>query len=1280
MNPEPYVGPRSFTVDDGDRFFGRKDEVDEVVSLVMAHPVVIIYALSGVGKSSLISAGVVPMLRKEGFAALPPARVEGVIPTGIEANEITNRYVFQALSCWLDQQEVPFCAAEEVTGMSVSQFVEAWMASRPEELEDAAPVLVFDQFEEIFTGAESRWNEREEFFTQLGAALAAHRRLKIVFALREEFVARLEPFSKKFPRALRTRKRLERLRAPAALLAITRPAEKFGLSYESGVAEKLVQDLLGSGDDDGCGATVGEFVEPVQLQVVCRNLWEKLPAELKQPGATGEPRHITHEHLQAAGEVTTALANYYDEAIRAAVAASGMRERRLRLWFGETLVGSDGSSLGMAVKGQAETNAIPLEAIRALREKYLIRHEKRGIAEWYELAHARFIQPILNSNETWLGARRESEILRKKFLQRAAELNQGDRLLDDRRELEEVEAFLSSVDPQERSDFEPLQKLAKRSRQEIDRVTEEREREALRQEEVNNLRIKIIRLGKVLVAGLSVLVVAAGFGFWQAEQSAKAAAESATKAKDSALTARAQALAIRAGAVIPADPECGILLAIHAMDSKETAEGVATLRRALIASQIRLLMAAPQGHTGSVMAVAYTPDGTEILTGGVDGKVRIWNPRTASLLGFLGGEPGTWHGGFVWSIAFHPSGSLVATAGADGNLRLWPYPAPAGSEWRPVAVFSHLTKEGKPATVQSVTFDPEGARVLACCQDGTAHVWDVAAKQELVRLVGHEGFVRGGAFHPTQRNLVVTAGQDNRARIWDLDTPSTPDPSRPDAAPSISPLGALIPPSDEDQGLWDARFNADGTWVVTAGADHVARIWDFQTRAVLANLDGHDGPVVLAKFIDERRVITTSVDKTARLWKLDFLVMPGKALLPTTEPLLTIPPIPTRFLAAREEAVFRGHTDIVRNVALSPDLRYLTTSSKDGTARIWEMPPGFEVALLPEKFIIREAAFRPGRRELVTAAGLSATVWELGHGSLGRARVTLTGHTDIVRSIAYRPDGKRLATASDDGSARIWDAETGTQLGALPGGPHGPLYSVAFDPSGRYVAVGGKLKIAAVWDTETDTVVPMENVTESVQGVSFNHDGTRVAGVGYEQTARVWDRATGKSLFTSARQDDVVLDADFSPDGKWLVTAGGDGTARILDAATGTQLTVLKKHEGQVRKARFIQFAPSAGENPAGGKTRTVLLTAGFDHAVRVWEQNPTTKKWEETQELTGAAGPVYAIAASQDGTEIVTGGADQWGRVYYLDPHSLWNLARTRVTRKFSPDEREEYGISDDE
>jgi len=139
--PEPYVGPRPFTLDDRGRFFGRKDEVDETVSFVMAHPVVLIYALSGVGKSSLVNAGVVPMLREEGYAVLPPARVEGVVPASINPTQIANPFIFHALYCWLDTSDVPFCAAEEVTGMRLVEFVDAWLKARPTSEADAPPVL-----------------------------------------------------------------------------------------------------------------------------------------------------------------------------------------------------------------------------------------------------------------------------------------------------------------------------------------------------------------------------------------------------------------------------------------------------------------------------------------------------------------------------------------------------------------------------------------------------------------------------------------------------------------------------------------------------------------------------------------------------------------------------------------------------------------------------------------------------------------------------------------------------------------------------------------------------------------------------------------------------------------------------------------------------------------------------------------------------------------------------------------------------------------------------------
>ena len=131
MTTEPYVGPRPFTLGDRERFFGRKDDTDEIVSLVMAYPVVLIYALSGVGKSSLVNAGLVPLLREEGYTVLPPARVEGVLPAGIEKSAIANEYVFHTLSCFLDEPSVPFDTAAAIASMRLVDFVKAWLAARP---------------------------------------------------------------------------------------------------------------------------------------------------------------------------------------------------------------------------------------------------------------------------------------------------------------------------------------------------------------------------------------------------------------------------------------------------------------------------------------------------------------------------------------------------------------------------------------------------------------------------------------------------------------------------------------------------------------------------------------------------------------------------------------------------------------------------------------------------------------------------------------------------------------------------------------------------------------------------------------------------------------------------------------------------------------------------------------------------------------------------------------------------------------------------------------------
>jgi WD40 repeat protein len=1281
VKPEPYIGPRPFTLEDRSRFFGRQVEIDETVSLVMAHPVTLLYARSGVGKGSLVHAGLVPMLREEGLAVLPPARVDGVVPADIDPATLANPCVFHALSCWLDAQEVPFQKPEEVTDLRLGEFVEAWMKARPPALEDAAPVLIF---EEIVSGYDSRGKERQEFFLQLADAIRQHPALKIVLTVREKFVAVLEPFAKGFACHLRVRKRLEPLTAAAALQAITGPVREFGVRYADGVAEKLVQDLLGMAGDDGGEAVPGEFVEPVQLQVVCRNLWEKLPGDFKTPAVPGAPPQlITHAHLAAAGEVGAALSNYYNDAIRTCVASPGIPEGALRRWFGETLISRDRRGLGMAVKDQNETAAIPAAAIRVLVEKYLIRHEKRGATEWYELAQARFIQPILDSNDAWLKQRAGAEAIRRELEHRAATLiRTGDNLKE--WEIGQAENFLKSPEARELGDHEAIRALVRRSREQLDERRKARERE-LQQAAVADLQARrleeqarSIARQRLLMAGLAVMVVIAFIGYLLAiKQSRWAQAESkiADQQRHLALAeskvAKARELAFRAVDVIPTDAELAVLLALHSYSVQPTSAGISALHQALVASPIRLRLAGQDGHAGSVMAAAYSRDGTRILTGGLDRSVRVWDAVTGAFGGTLG-EPGQEHADWVWCIAFSPDGRRVATGGKDGTVRIWPFPKPATGPWPAPMILRHFDAENTPVTVHGIAFDPAGARLLACCHDGSAHIWDVASGGEIVRLTGHRGFVRGGAFSPTE-NLVVTAGQDNTARLWDLAPFPLTAPAG-NAAPAIlEPKLTLQPPSKDDQGFWSADFSPDGEWIVTAGGDHLARLWDVPTGQAITAIKGHDGAVIAAKFIDGKTVVTVSIDKTARLWSLREVT--GMGFPASTSPADTESrsPVPMRHLTATPAGVFRGHTDYLRSVDVSPDRRHLVTSSRDGTARVWQMPPASEAAVVRSTHEVRDIAFSPDGRRLVTAASRTPVVWGLWTGTMGQPLLTLKGHTGEVKCVAWQADGKRIATAGDDGLAKLWDAATGRELQSFPPQGGAPIRGVAFAPGGRFLAIASIDHKAAIWDTETGGSLPLEGHQGVVHAVAFSPDGSQVLTTCFDRFARIYDRATGVLREAYLIKDDILLDGVFSPSGREIILACANGQAFILDAASGEIRERLTGHEGQVRRARYFEFQAAAGE-----PKQTGILTAGFDGTVRIWEASKVTGHWEQTTLLTGSAGPVYAVASSADGCQIATGSADCAARLYYRDGNWLLDLACTRVTRKLSAAEKLKYEIAD--
>src|SRR5437588_576604 len=189
---EPYVGPQPFTEMDETIFFGRSVESQDLFSLIVAHGEVLLYAQSGAGKTSLLNAGVIPLLKRRGLKVLPPTRVSCVIPSGIKISEIKNLYMFSALRGWAPADTPGSVLANQ----SLSDFLnlpplDAMADEYPVAASGARTgppeVLIFDQFEEIFSRYQERRADRDDFFNQVSEALRRGPHLRVVFAMREDY-------------------------------------------------------------------------------------------------------------------------------------------------------------------------------------------------------------------------------------------------------------------------------------------------------------------------------------------------------------------------------------------------------------------------------------------------------------------------------------------------------------------------------------------------------------------------------------------------------------------------------------------------------------------------------------------------------------------------------------------------------------------------------------------------------------------------------------------------------------------------------------------------------------------------------------------------------------------------------------------------------------------------------------------------------------------------------------------------------------------------------------
>ncbi len=1260
-------------------FFGREREASDLLSLVVAHGEVLVYAQSGAGKTSLLNARLIPLLEEERFQVLPLTRVRGVIPQGLKPEEIANLYIFNTLLGWADKALDP----RELAQVALAGFLEGLNAGN--EREGLPRVILLDQFEEIFSFYPERWRDREGFFEQVREGLEADPLLRVVFVIREDYLALLDPYAPLLPEELRTRFRLERMRREAALSAVTGPLAGTGRVFAAGVAERLVEELLKVRVETAAArpeVVTGESIEPVQLQVVCQSLWQSLPVEVID---------ITEAHLQSFGDVTQALTGFYERAIKAAQ-GTGVGEGDLREWFQHDLI-TPVDTRGTVYRGDKTTGGIPNAAVDVLENLHVVRGEWRAGARWYELTHDRLIEPIRESNRKWLAERWEAEQARKHLEVKVAEwarMGRGRGGLLDEVELLEAQRWFNILDSAGLGYSQDVVALFEKSRAAIEETIKEKEStrqrelaqaralataEAARAEEAKHAVRRARRFSAVLAATLILTLMTALYALQQKGVAEKQARESFSRE----LTAAAiDELEI--------DPERSILLALGALDQRITPKAEDVLHRAMGASRVRLALSS---HTETVSRVAYSPKGQTLATASSDGTAKVWDGKSGRevLTLTLGVRPrlgvdtqevsselarelgmpkptgvlikGLTAGGAGEKAGIKPGDVIVKIGGTEIDTdnaftRVLAEHLPGSSvavelirEKERIIVAAVLDKW--PIEASGIAFNHNGMR-LATAGWHLVKLWDLASGREVLSLRDTDT-VNRVAFSPDGK-LLATAGANQLAKLWDADT------------------GQEVLALKHDAAGFDLVFSPDGKQLATGPSDGKTAVWDVSSGKKLLELSGHTDPVdAIAYSPDGKRLATASRTWKARVWDASS----GKEILflPHPAAVYDIAYSKAGFLATASEdgkvrfwdpragqntITLAGHRGAVWNIAFSSSGLELATASADKTAKVWgmlpqESPDDYFAAHEDQVFGI---AFSPDGKQLATASvDKTAKIWDA---NSWEERITLSGHEAPVRGIAFSPDARRLATASHDETAKLWDTVSGGLIHTLSGHTDYVL-AVSFNPDGKSLATASGDSTAKMWDLESGRVLRTLSGPEGpVMDVTFSPEGGRLATASADGTAKVWDAASGQTkLDLSGHKDDVWAVA-FSPDGKRLATASRDKTAKLWDLSSGKELLTLSGHTAQLWDIAFSLDG-------------TRLATASQDGTAKVWD----AVSGRELLTLRGHAAGVQSLAFSPDGKRLATASM-VIVRPFAVETDALIALAKSRLTRTLTDEECRNY------
>ncbi|MDX2215641.1 MAG: CHAT domain-containing protein [Oculatellaceae cyanobacterium bins.114] len=1148
MPPCPYRGLFAFREKDARFFFGREQVTQELLVAVKQKPLVAVIGASGSGKSSLVFAGLVPLLRQElcsksiNKQGSPSPHIVSFRPGNNPFEALASGLmqcspIAQLVLLHPSQQECGDVAQNGQIDRSVAVELEWRLRQDNQGLVNLIQlvgqqslgmrlILIIDQFEELYTLCPEA--DRQAFLDTVLNAVRFAPTFTLILTLRADFCGyalAYRPLSDALQGAIQV---LGPMNQKELQAAIEKPAAQMQVRLEDGLIQKLIY-------------AVNE--QPGRLPL--------LEFALTQLWSNQQEGWLTHQGHDQIGGVEEALANHAELVYAQLNDGDQQRAQRIFIQLVQPGTGTD-DSRRLATRDDVQPQNWDLVThLASCRLVVTNRNESTG-EETVEIVHEALIRSWKRLRN-WMQLDGEfrlwQEHLRRARRQWEESDREDDALLRGRQLLDAKDWYETRQDELSSGDYTFIRRSLTVQEREL------KQRRRRRQIVISSL-----------IAGLLVALTLAGVAWWGWQNAA---------------INEVKALSTSSNALFVSNNRLDALIeAIRAQKKSQMIGGVDAETQTQVDSVLRQAVYGTteynhlSWHRDEVKSVAFSSDGQTIASAGADQTIKLWK-QDGSLIATLSG-----HSDKIWQAAFSPDGHTIASGGKDKTIKLWRIEAGK----TPVLL---TTLAGHRDGVRGVSFSPDSQTLASVSDDKTVKLW----KQDgtlIMTLTGHTAVVNGVAFSPDGQ-MLASASDDKTVKIWALDG---------------TLITTLTGHTDIVNGV---AFSPDSQMLASSSWDKTIKLWKLEVGkmpTLQATLVGHSEVVFGVAFSpDSQTLVSGSWDKTVKLWKRDGMLVTtfnghsdrvwGVAFSPDGETLASASGDKTVKLWKLKNPLLTkltGHAAVVIGVAFSPDGQTIASASDDKTVKLWKRDGTPIATLSGHAAQAYEVAFSPTGK-LVASASADNTVklWNVER-EKSQLFATLRGHEAVIWGVGFSPDGQMVASASWDNTVRTWKLGQGApQPFATLRGHTAEVYSVAFSPDSKTIASTSADNTIKLWRIKPGQLpvllTTLTGHTAPVYGVAFSPDGQTIASASADNTVKLW-KPDGTLLTTLKGHSAVVYSVAFSPDGQTIVSSSWDKTVKLWKS-NGILLTTLNGYSD-----RFwgITFSPDGQIIAAANEDKTIIL------------------------------------------------------------------------------------------